>query len=526
MKIALCCIGRLENNYAVEYIEYYKKIGFDKIFIYDNNYDGEEHFEDILQVYIDDGFVEIIDYRNKTLCQMKSYEECYNTHSNEYDWIAFLDFDEYITFKNDETIKEYLSDKKFNDFECIHLNWMYYGDNDIVKYDNRPLLERFTKPADYNLKITYDFPENNHVKSIVRGGINNFKWRVNTHSPGMGLKCCNNIGKKCEDNAFNPYNFDRCYIRHFATKTIEEWVKYRMKRGNADISYEKFRKLVNADRFFLVNKRTKEKEDLMNKLMLEIDKKKPQIDNIDIFIGTYKDFETELTESSYKVIYGKHNLKTNNGLKSYQCVSDEPLDDRFYSEIYMLKNLPKDLELKDYVGFCHYRKYFSFKNNIPDVENILSDNGIIVAKPLNYRITVKQQYASCHNIEDLYIISGILAEKYPEYIKMWNKFLNGHYMFPYNMFIMKREEFLEYINFVKDVLDRYVKIVGTDIKKRIESNKEKYLKDFSPNDSVEYQYRIGGYLGERLTNLFILTHHKKMRAYNVIITEKKYEKEI
>ena len=334
MKVALCCIGRMENRYAKEYVEYYKRIGIDKIFIYDNNHDGEEHFEDVLQPFFDDGFVEVIDYRNRTLCQMKSYEECYNEHNNEYDWIAFFDFDEYITFKNNETIKEYLSDKIFDNFECIHLNWMYYGDNDNIKYDDRPLVERFTKPADYDLKITYNFPENNHVKSIVKCGIDNFKWRINTHSPGMGLKCCNAIGKKCEDNAFNPYNFDKCYLRHYATKTIEEWVKYRMRRGNADITYEQFRKIVNPERFFLVNKRTKEKEELMVQLLSEFDNVK-KTNNLDIFIGTQKTFEPKVTNPIYKIIVGNHEIENNSNLELINCKHDSVLDDRFYSEIYM-----------------------------------------------------------------------------------------------------------------------------------------------------------------------------------------------
>ena len=64
--------------------------------------------------------------------------------------------------------------------------------------------------------------------------------------------------------------------------------------------------------------------------------------------------------------------------------------------------------------------------------------------------------------------------------------------------------------------------VGVDIKKRIEDNKEKYLKDFSPNNTVEYQYRIGGYLAERLTNVFVEKHFKKIKTYGVKITEFKY----
>ena len=141
-----------------------------------------------------------------------------------------------------------------------------------------------------------------------------------------------------------------------------------------------------------------------------------------------------------------------------------------------------------------------------------------------YKTSVKQQYKTCHNIEDLYIIGGILADKYPQYCKAWHNFLENRLFFPYNMFIMKSEDFKEYMAFVYDVLDEYVKIVGTDIVKRIGNNVEKYLKDFSPNNTIDYQYRIGGYLAERLTNLFIITHFKKMKAYPIKITEDKYKK--
>ena len=38
MKVALCCIGRTENQYAIEFVEWYKNLGFDKIFVYDNKH--------------------------------------------------------------------------------------------------------------------------------------------------------------------------------------------------------------------------------------------------------------------------------------------------------------------------------------------------------------------------------------------------------------------------------------------------------------------------------------------------------
>lgn len=244
------------------------------------------------------------------------------------------------------------------------------------------------------------------------------------------------------------------------------------------------------------------------------------MEELNLLIGTYKDFVPFVFNEAYKVIYGNHELKQND--KYIKCASDEKLDDKFYSELYMLKNLPKDLISKKYIGFCHYRKYFEFMDNIPDLDDVFSKSEIIAVKPITFKKTVREQYAACHNIEDLYILSGIICEMYPNYINTWNNFLDGHLMFPYNMFIMKSDEFKEYIKFIKSILDKYVEIIGTDIYQRIENNKEKYLKDFSPNNTVEYQYRIGGYLGERLTNLWIIHNHKKIKVYPVKITENKY----
>jgi len=247
--------------------------------------------------------------------------------------------------------------------------------------------------------------------------------------------------------------------------------------------------------------------------------------NVNIFIGTQKTFEPKVTNEVYKIIVGNHDIENNSNLELIQCKHDLPLDDRFYSEIYMLDYIAKNRELKKYVGFCHNRRYFSFLDKIPNIDEIFSEFDCITAKPKQFKSNIIAQYKSCHNIEDLYIIGGIIADKYPQYAKMWHTFINGKIFIPYNMFIMKSEDFIEYMKFIMGVLDEYVKIVGTDINKRIEDNKDKYLKSFYPNNTQEYQYRIGGYAAERLSNLFILTHFKKIKTYPVIVTENKYQNE-
>lgn len=235
--------------------------------------------------------------------------------------------------------------------------------------------------------------------------------------------------------------------------------------------------------------------------------------NLDIFICTHKEFKSAVKSKAYKIIWGNkiNNDTAENGLKG-----------SFYSELMSYKHINDNLKLKKYIGFCSYRKYFNFLDDIPDMDEIFSSYDAIVAKPLEFKQTVKRQYNLLHNIEDLYIVGGIIADKYPSYAQSWHNFINGNIFIPYNMFIMKSEDFKEYIKFVFDVLDEYINIVGTDIRKRIENNKEKYLKSFYPNNTVDYQYRIGGYIAERLTNVFLIKKFKKMKAYPVVITENKY----
>ena len=244
-------------------------------------------------------------------------------------------------------------------------------------------------------------------------------------------------------------------------------------------------------------------------------KVKPKNDNLDIYICTHKDFEPIVKNEVYKIINCNDiNNDTWNGFKG-----------SFYSEIMSYFYIAKNYELKDYIGFCHYRKYWRFMDDIPNMDEVFSECDLITAKPRKAKTNMREEYKKFHNIEDLNIVENIIEEKYPEYKTAFKSFLYGETMFPYNMFIMKKNDFLKYCEFIEGILNEYVNIVGNDIEKRIEDNKNKYLKDFYPNNTVEYQYRIGGYLAERLTTVFIYANFKRIKAYDVIITENKYNKE-
>ena len=263
--IALCAIGRRENQYAPEWVAHYRALGFDHIYIYDNNHDGEERFEDVLGDFVAEGFVTIVDFRNRAeeRTQHDAYNDCYSRFGSKHAWMAFFDLDEFLVFANGSKGKNFLQAflQERTAYNCILINWMNMTDSGLVRNDHRPLMERFTEAMQLDRTgIGGDFPENNHVKCIVRCGLNGLEFIRNPHVPTTPtLSCCNANGEAVRQKPRIHYSHDVACIKHFTTKTIEEWLTNKMQKGAAGITYDVFLKSY-ADFFFKINERTPEKE--------------------------------------------------------------------------------------------------------------------------------------------------------------------------------------------------------------------------------------------------------------------------
>ena len=267
IKVCLCTIGKRENLYASEFVEHYKKIGYDKIFIYDNNDINDEKFEDVLQKQISSNFVEIINYRGyrgkRQSPQTDAFIDCYDKNKNIYDWLSFFDFDEFLELKRNNNIKEYLSNKQFKKCANIKINWLVFSDNDLLYYENIPLQKRFTTPL-------YHDKANIFIKSTVRGNLKFNYWRSmnNPHSSSNYLTACNSIGNIINPTTFyvSSFNHEFSYLKHYSTKTIEEYCN-KIKKGRADLvvkfDHETLQNYFNF--FFERNKKTKAKVDYFEK---------------------------------------------------------------------------------------------------------------------------------------------------------------------------------------------------------------------------------------------------------------------
>ena len=259
-------MGKKENLYAREIIEHYKKLGFDKFIIVDNNEPNTQKFSDVLQDFINEDLVEIIDMMGKILNQGKTYQFLYEKYKNKCQWLNFFDSDEFLVLNPQNgkniSIQEYLNNPRFDKCEAILINWLMYSDNGLLHYDNRTLFERFTEPEDND--------QNKFVKSIVRGGLNKtiFGYKKSGHFPGINFNLWDSSGNTSKNyrDVFIPPVYKLAKLIHFSTKSTEEYVN-KIKRGYYDGVFPDPSSYV--DLYFFHNKFTKEKlkifEDAFNR---------------------------------------------------------------------------------------------------------------------------------------------------------------------------------------------------------------------------------------------------------------------
>jgi hypothetical protein len=254
-KVALCAIGRLENRYAKEFVTHHLKLGFDKIIIYDNNHGDEEQFDAVLKTNIEKKQVEIIDWRDRDHDQNFAYRDCYVRYGNDYQWIAFFDFDEHLKLATAKDIKEVLNGI---DADCVCLNWRTMSDNNFVVYVKANLEKRFPKEAPAGTRDHNGIIANHFVKSIVRGGLPWITW-TQPHTPIINGTYMYIDGKtRLSGSAcFTQPDYSVARLDHFTTKTISEWMMIKVQRGFGcrPANTEKLRSNP-IDIFFLYNERT------------------------------------------------------------------------------------------------------------------------------------------------------------------------------------------------------------------------------------------------------------------------------
>jgi hypothetical protein len=218
IRCVLVCIAKAERLYIEEFINYYLKLGFYKIIIYDNSDSNELNF-------LNSPSVQIINFPGN-IKQLAAYEHFLKYLKHQYHYVAFFDVDEFLVLKRHNNI---------NDFCLQHIpsgalgvNWYIFGNNGQTKYEPRGVLERFTRRSSIM---------DHHVKTIAKCS-DILKMKI--HEPETlkkGTYFKNISGHKLELGcAFNFKKDDTIVqLNHYFTKSDEE-LQIKCDRGRADLA--------------------------------------------------------------------------------------------------------------------------------------------------------------------------------------------------------------------------------------------------------------------------------------------------
>lgn len=233
--------------------------------------------------------------------------------------------------------------------------------------------------------------------------------------------------------------------------------------------------------------------------------------NIKILICTHKQFKYIADDSFLPIHVGKSISHFDLPYHSDSQGDNISLKNKNYCELTALYWAWKNLVEIEYIGLCHYRRFFNFSktNKYRTVEEItevyfeanfrdyifdkqhLIDFDIILAKPIFLNKSLAEDYIHNHIREDFEILRNTVYELFPEYKKSFIEIMdNNNKLYPFNMFVANRNVFLQYNKWLFAILN--------------ELEKKVYISKYP------YQERIFGFMAERLLNVFVFHNNLKI----------------
>lgn len=176
----------------------------------------------------------------------------------------------------------------------------------------------------------------------------------------------------------------------------------------------------------------------------------------------------------------------------------------------------------DYYGFCHYRRYFSFnkkystltaysfngkkgadkliqkyKMDAESVRNFVGGYDVLMQKPYYVFITNRFMYkiAPSGKVKDLDFCLDIIKRDYPEMYRTARRYIHSPMSYTCNMFIMKKDIFMDYCNWLFPILKEF--------DEKVDCSGYNYV-----------QSHVDVYLAERLTGIY-WWYLKKQKKYKV-----------
>lgn len=234
MKTAICVLIKDENEYLDEWLSHHFNLGIDEIFLYEDYgskshldivqpYGNKVHLNSIDVMFNSDDERKIVTEKGKRV-QVLLFDYFPKKYKDEFDWILFIDIDEFLILK--KPLHELL--EEYNDKEAIYLRWIWYGASGHIKKPEGKVVDNFKK------SITTTFNWGLNFKSFINCKLFK-KWERTIHKAEGGVY------------PISEYGDHKAFIRHYFTKSWEEWKTKLLSRGDTLPGHRKI------EEFFEIN---------------------------------------------------------------------------------------------------------------------------------------------------------------------------------------------------------------------------------------------------------------------------------
>lgn len=224
-----------------------------------------------------------------------------------------------------------------------------------------------------------------------------------------------------------------------------------------------------------------------------------------MYVITHKEIEYTINETGYKYLcVGNKQIKADEYDSTGENISYK---NQNYCELTGLYWIWKN-SIMDYVGLCHYRRFFVSQydgtlkpSKLKDLNSILKTYDIIVPRRMKLLTSVNKHYEMSVKNDALRQICKQIIKSDPTYSQDVYKVLNSHYCYYYNMFYSEKTIIDRYCEWLFPILFQFEKCVNMD-------------------GWSSYEKRLYGFLSEILFNIWLSHEALNICEMDVYMSEK------
>ncbi|MDE5879672.1 MAG: glycosyltransferase family 92 protein, partial [Desulfovibrio sp.] len=138
---SLCAIVKDEDRDIHEWLAYHLAIGFEHVFIYDNN--SAVPLRDTLAEHIAAGLVTVTDWPLKEAQQLSAYMHALKSWGPRTKWLGFMDVDEFVLPLRHDDIRDFLDG--YTSYGAVGAHWAMFGANGHMRRPQGGILENYTQ---------------------------------------------------------------------------------------------------------------------------------------------------------------------------------------------------------------------------------------------------------------------------------------------------------------------------------------------------------------------------------------------